>query len=401
MDVVFAMALKDFADMGPGSPDPKGKHPNIPKGWEPRVESDSSNGGYLVTKPREVKQDDPSALELFDQFNMSADNWKITNVRKSTWQNHAGEWLESFRATFVPAGQFSEVMAKDAEALIQEVLKHKPSKYEAPDGDFTGVFAVGDTQIGKVDGGGSETILNNMLTRFDASKGRLADWRKVGYNVGEIIAPWLGDCIEGNQSQGGNAAAAGRTDLSITEQYRVLRRTMMYQIKVLAPLVQKLIVPVIPGNHDEAERRGTIVRSYTDSWAIEAGVAVADACSQNPEAYGNVSFIFPHYDELTVTMETSGTILAMAHGHQFGRDASKWWQAQSHGRQPVGEAHILLGAHLHHHRVEDTGKDRTFIQVPALDGGSNWFRHRQGEDAKAGLLTFLTKDGAWHEMSIL
>jgi hypothetical protein len=114
-----------------------------------------------------------------------------------------------------------------------------------------------------------------------------------------------------------------------------------------------------------------------------------------------VSFVFPRPDELAITMETSGTILAMAHGHQFGRDPLKWWQEQSHGRQPVGEAHILLGAHLHHHKMQDSGKNRTFMQVPALDGGSNWFRHRHGEDAKSGLLTFVTSNGTWHEMSIL
>jgi len=395
------VALKDFVEMGPGSPDPRGKHPNIPKGWEPRLEYDEAQGGYLVTKPREVKQDDPSSLEIFDQFNVNPDKWKITNLRRSTWQTFSGEWLESFKATFVPVTQFNETLRLDADQLIEEVKRHKPSKRTAPSGDFTAVFAVGDTQIGKVDGGGSETILRNMLTRFDASKDRLTDYRKLGYGIGEVVAPWLGDCIEGNQSQSGNAAAAGRIDLTITEQYRVLRRTMMYQIKALAPMVERLIIPVIPGNHDEAERRGGIVRSYTDSWAIEAGVAVADACAANPEVYGNVSFIFPQPDELTVTMQTSNTILAMAHGHQFGRDPIKWWQAQSHGRQPVGEAHILLGAHLHHHKMQDSGQDRVFIQVPALDGGSTWFRHRQGESAKAGLLTFVTSNGAWHEMSIL
>jgi hypothetical protein len=400
MDVV-SVALKDYVEIGAGSPDPRGKHPNIPKGWEPRLEYDDAQGGYLVTKPREVKQDDPSSLEIFDQFNVNPEKWKITNLRRSTWQTYDGEWLESFKATFVPVVQFSETMRIDAEDLINEVKRHKPAKRTAPTGDFTAVFAVGDTQIGKVDGGGSETILKNMLTRFDASKDRLSDVRKLGYGIGEIVAPWLGDCIEGNQSQGGNAAAAGRTDLSITEQYRVLRRTMMYQIKILAPLTEKLIIPVVPGNHDEAERRGGIVRSYTDSWAVEAGVAVADACAANPEVYSNVSFVFPKPDELAITMETSGTILAMAHGHQFGRDPLKWWQEQSHGRQPVGEAHILLGAHLHHHKMQDSGKNRTFMQVPALDGGSNWFRHRHGEDVKSGLLTFVTSNGTWHEMSIL
>lgn len=401
MDAVSAMALKDFADMGPGSPDPKGKHPNIPKGWEPRLECDNATGGFLVTKPREVSQNDPSTLEIFDQFGLNPDNWKITNLRRSTWQNHAGEWLESYRATFVPQSIYGDALRVDADELIKAVKLHKPSKKPAPTGNASGVFAVGDTQIGKVDGGGSEQILQNTLSRFDMSVDRLKTWRKLGYEIGEVITPWLGDCIEGNQSQHGDAAAAGRIDLTITEQVRVLRRLMMYQIKTLAPHVERLIVPIVPGNHDEAERRGGIVRSYTDSWAIEAGSAVADACAENPEAYGHVSFLFPHKDELTITLKTNDTIIGMAHGHQFGKDPVKWWQEQSHGRQPVGEAHILLGAHLHHHRMQDCGKDRVFIQTPALDGGSTWYRHRRGEVSKAGLLTFVASNGTWQEMSIL
>lgn len=383
------------------SPDPKTKRMNIPKGWEPRADYDGQGGGYLFTKPREVSQTDPSALEIFDSFNMNPENWVITNMRRSTWQTFSGEWLEAFRATFVPAQRLDSELKVDADALIAEVRKHKPPKQAAPSGDVTGVFASGDSQLGKVDGGGSVTIVNNILTRVDASVLRLKDWRKLGYNVGEVIAPWLGDCIEGNQSQGGAAAAAGRIDLTITEQVRVYRRLLLHQVKLLAPVVERLIVPIVPGNHDEAERHGGIVRSYSDSWAIEAGSAVADACAENPEAYGHVTFLFPRPDELTVTLETSGTILGMAHGHQFGRDPLKWWSEQSHGRQPVGEADILLGAHLHHHYMRETGKERTFIQVPALDGGSNWFKHRRGEESRPGLLSFLTKDGRWMEMSIL
>jgi len=395
-----SVALSDMASPGMGSPNPSGKHPKIPKGWEPRVESDPVAGGYLVTRPREVQQDDPSTLELFDQFNMNPDKWRITNVRRSSWQKFDGEWLESFRATFVPASLTGAIQA-DADELIKMVSKHKPAKKEASGGSESALFPIGDTQIGKVDGGGTEQILTNSLTRIDQSVERLKAWRKMGYEIGEVVIPWLGDCIEGNQSQGGNAAAAGRIDLSITEQVRVLRRLMMYQVKAFAPLAQKLIVPVVPGNHDEAERHGNITRSYTDSWAIEAGSAVADACAENPDAYGHVSFVFPHYDELTITMETSGTIIAMAHGHQFGRDPFKWWQEQSHGRQPVGEAHILMAGHLHHTHIKDTGKDRIFMQVPALDGGSNHYRHRRGEDSKPGLLSFITSNGDWKELSIL
>jgi hypothetical protein len=394
------MALSDFSDPGKTSPDPKGKHPNIPKGWEPRIERDE-NGGVLVTKPRESQNTDPDEREIFEQFGLNPDRWKITNLRRSSWQGFSGEWLESFRATFVPYRLSEAVLKADADALIQEVKKHKPSRLERPTGSYTGVIAIGDTQIGKVDGGGTQTILNNTLSRIDESAQRIKIWRKLGYDIGEVLIPWLGDCLEGNQSQGGMAAAAGRIDLSITEQVRVLRRVMMYQVKTLAPLVERLVIPVIPGNHDEAERHGAITRSYTDSWAIEAGSAVADACAENPEAYGHVSFVFPRYDELTITLETSGTIIGMAHGHQFGSNALKWWQEQSHGRQPVGEAHILLGAHKHHHYMQDSGKDRVFIQVPALDGGSQHYKHRRGEEARPGMLTFVTKDGLWKDMTIL
>ena len=369
------MALSEFENVGPTSPD--SKRVNIPKGWEARTEYDN-HGGYLVTKPREATADDPAAQEMFDQFNMNPDLWRITGIRRSNWQNHAGEWLEAFRVSFIPLAASSTGLMVDAQALIDEVRKHKPAKKQAPEGNSSGIICVGDTQIGKVDGGGTETILTNTLTRIDASVERIKMWRKIGHDIGEVVIPWLGDCIEGNQSQGGNAAAAGRIDLSITQQVRVLRRLMMHQIRTLAPHVNKLIVPIIPGNHDEAERRGSIVRSYTDSWAMEAGSAVMDACAENPEAYGHVQFVFPKPDELTITMETSGTVIAMAHGHQFGRDPLKWWQEQSHGRQPVGEAHILLGAHHHHLQISDTGKDRVFFEVPALDGGSNWFNQRRG-----------------------
>jgi hypothetical protein len=44
---------------------------------------------------------------------------------------------------------------------------------------------------------------------------------------------------------------------------------------VLAPLADRVLVPVVVGNHDES-RRDRIV-PMTDSWAIEAASAVADA----------------------------------------------------------------------------------------------------------------------------
>jgi predicted nucleic acid-binding protein len=60
----------------------------------------------------------------------------------------------------------------------------------------------------------------------------------------------------------------------------------------------------------------------------------------------------------------------MAHGHQWrAGQACNWWAKQSHGRQPIGDADLLLSAHLHHLRIEHTGSDKTWLQVPALESG--------------------------------
>jgi F-type H+-transporting ATPase subunit epsilon len=132
---------------------------------------------------------------------------------------------------------------------------------------------------------------------------------------------------------------------------------------------------------------------------VEGAVAVADALKLAP-GYDHVSFVFPGSDELTITLDVGGTPVGFAHGHQFGRDPMKWWAGQSHGMQPIGSSTLLLGAHLHHLKVEQSGV-KTFIQIPALDGGSTWWRHRTGQDSPAGMVTLLIGHGGWSDLAVL
>src|SRR5690606_9521314 len=158
----------------------------------------------------------------------------------------------------------------------------------------------------------------------------------------------------------------------------------------------RVLVPTVPGNHDEPTRK--VHTTYTDSWAIEAASAVQDAVEQNPDLVDRVRFVFPEHDELTVTVDVSGTILGLAHGHQFGRDPLRWWDEQAGGRQPIGDADVLLAGHLHHLRVQDHGGKRLFVQLPALDGGSNHYRHRHGQHSPSRAVTFWTADGRVHDL---
>jgi hypothetical protein len=56
------------------------------------------------------------------------------------------------------------------------------------------------------------------------------------------------------------------------------------------------------------------------------------------------------------------------------------------GRQPIADADILITGHYHHFICSETS-GRTFMQAPAMDGGSSWWTDISGQNSPAGLLT--------------
>jgi hypothetical protein len=362
------MSLSDELDTlksaGPTEQYVRAAKGNYPKGWEPRIEYDPAEGGQFISSARNATDTSPDEAELFAEFELDPGKWSVVNLRRSRWQRHDGEWLEAFRCTFAPRGQ---VMSdSDLDEIIREIKRAKPSKREYT-GEVASITLSGDQQIGKRDGDGTVGTVQRIMEKTEASV--------------ELLK---------------------RNELTMTQMIRVYRRLLMFQVKAFAPLSERLIVPIIPGNHDEAVRvGGQMGTTYTDSWAIEAASAVQDALAENPEAYGHVSFVFPEDDELTVTLDIAGTVCGFAHGHQFGRDPLKWWADQAHGRQPIGDATVLFGAHLHHFHAQHTGGGKTFIRVPSLDGGSTWFRHRQGDNAPPGMVNLLVDENGWNNLVLV
>jgi predicted phosphodiesterase len=356
-----------------------------PDGWQPRVEHDET-GGYLVTAPSQSAPEHDRALR---DYGLDPSQWVVTSRRISRWQRYDGEWLEAVRLSFAPRTGLASTQA-DAEALASVIARWKPRKpakrRTEPRGTF--VSPVGDTQLGKIDGDGSPgTVARFMANLEDAIhtfKVRPAE---------TVVLPWLGDCIEGIWSQGGSLRM--RLDLAPAEMVRVYRRLMWAQVKAFAAIHQGIIeIPVVPGNHDETVRVGDkMATAYDDSWAVDGASAVADGCRENPDLADRVRFTFPQRDQLGIVAEYDGLVVGMTHGHQFGRDPFKWWDAQAGGRTPLGDSDLLLAAHLHHLHIKDHGGSRLFLQIPALDGGSQWFKHRHGQDAPSRGLTFRIEDG--------
>lgn len=371
---------------------------SIPSGWEPKVDYDET-GGVLVSTPRTIG-DEPDHAELLAEFELDPQKWQVTTLRRSKWQTFNGDWLEAFRATFVPKSGSKFIPVDDLLATVDKWKPHKPylSQNKGKISDFAYVVVLADTQVGKIDGGGSDEIIQNVLTKIDLAVERLKELRKAGRNINTVYLPQLGDCIEGMNSQGGKHI--WRTDLDLTSQIRVYRRLLLHMVKQFAPLAERVVVPAIPGNHDEAVRVGNSMgTTYTDSFALDAASAVMDALADRDD-FKHVSFVFPKYDTLTVTLDVCGTVVGFAHGHQCRGKAVDWWAKQAHGMQDIGDATLLLTGHYHHLKVEQTGA-KTWIQAPSLDGGSTWFENSAGQAAPSGMLTLVVGNGVWDDIKIL
>lgn len=368
-----------------------------PSGWEPGVAWDG-NAGVLTSHPMDAAPSDWSTLLAV--WDLDPEMFEVVEpVQYRAWDAPNGGG--GVRRMFYYRAAIRRRRANNVgvEELLQALRKRRPKPVASSDSGRMFCVCAGDLQLGKVDGDGTEGTVNRFLEKTDASVARLTELRKAKRPISGVLLPWLGDCIEGLTSQGGALAAAGRLDLTVTEQVRVYRRLMLHQVQLFAGLADRVVIPVVPGNHDEGQRVGKVVRRYDDSWAIEGAMAVADALKL-AGGFEHVSFVFPAVDELTVTLDVAGTVTGFAHGHQFGTSAMKWWAGQAHGRQPIGDATLLLGAHLHHLRVEQGGA-KTFMQIPALDGGSTWWRHKTGQDAPPGMVSMLIGDGGWSDLLVV
>lgn len=360
------------------------KRDPIPKeAWRPHLEVDSSNGGFFVSSPYS-EGSSPDTADLFAEFGLNPDEWIVTSVRRGKWQKYDGDWLESFRVNIRPASVTAASV--DISALETEIKKWRPAKGSKPlHGDLTALFCIGDTQWGKDAGSGTEGTVKRVRGGLDASLARLRELKPRG--IGQIALPQLGDCIEGVVSQ--NGKIAGRLDLTLTQQIRVGRRILLEWVKAFAPHTESLIIPVVPGNHDESHRQ--LITDPMDSFQVEIVQQVLDICAENPDLQ-HVQGRFGNRDESTLAIDLSGTMVAFAHGHQNRDMGGKWWQGQAMGRTPAGLAEVLITAHFHHYKVSQVGPN-LWIQIPAMDGGSPWFRDARGLESPAGIVSLVVGEG--------
>jgi predicted phosphodiesterase len=268
--------------------------------------------------------------------------------------------------------------------LVALVGKRPPIKKADTTTDLVLHLLIGDTQIGKdLDGDGTAGIIQTWNQSIDTAVTR---WKRAGRPPVHIAL--VGDCIEGNQSQ--NGRNMWRSRLTVTEQTRILRRMLLASIDafIAAPTVW---LSVVNGNHDQVQRFQET--RADDGHATEAAIAVADAIAVNPERYGHVKVHVPGVDEDHLVVDFNGTVMVLAHGHQWSRGKSMdWWAGQSFNLQAAQAGHILVHGHEHEFSIKSK-RDRLVLCTPTMESESTWWKHKTGDMSKRGAILMFTRPG--------
>ncbi len=377
----------------------------FPKGLEPTLEWDGRKGhvGGRVSDPS------PGAWEeqILRDWDLDPAEVEIVGlVQRRSWDAAIGGG-EVQRMHYVKANiQRRRPDGADLDELIAEVRKWRPprmAKRVTPTDPIAYVYCSGDLQAGKADGDGTPGMTRRFLRGIGEAKHRLWELQRIKRPVGPIYLPWLGDCIE--HVGGFYQMQTFTVQLSLTEQLRLVRRLMLQQIKTMAPLTDQLVVPVVPGNHDEAVRvGGKASTDFSDSFAIDLAAQVHDALAFNAEMFGHVNVVVPKRNRLELVLDICGTTTGMIHGHQVPNSGKSpiddWWSKQGHGMQDIGHATLLLTAHFHHLHIRRQGP-KQFIQIPQLDGGSDWHEHRTGQHSPPGIVTLTVGNGRWGDFHLI
>lgn len=279
---------------------------------------------------------------------------------------------------------------------LMKIIKRRKAPTKQATGTASHHLLFGDTQLGKMDGDGTDGIVDRVVASIETGKQELKRLQKTR-SIGRSHLAWLGDCGEGNQSQ--NGRNMWRTELTVTEQYRLFRRLMLHAIDEISPLVESLDVDVVNGNHDDVQRN--VTTRADDGHATESAIALSDALLLNPAAYSHVSVYVPNKDESYITREIGSSIFTMAHGHQWARGKSMtWWSGQTFNWHAPAASQFLLHGHEHEFSIQSK-RDRLVICVPTFESESTWWRHKTGDLSKTGAVSMVTADGEFTDLSIV
>ena len=354
--------------------------------WTPGVEWLGTEG----TVTTDAIKGDPEWADVLRKWDLDPNEFQIVEpVLFNSWGGEDGVNNRQFKAKVVRRTHASA----DLEPLIANALKHKPKKHKY-EGDDVLTVVLADWQIGKADHGGVEGTIQRIINAREALIQRVKGLRKVGRKVASLNVLWTGDSIEG--CLGHYPSQTFMVELDRRDQVKATRRLLTDSLQEWSKHFEQITVAAVGGNHGENRNGGKAFTGVQDNDDLAVVEQVAEILAANPDAFGHVRFALAK-DALTLTIPSAGWIVGITHGHVATRGSNaetklqRWWEGQAAGRQPIGDSDILITGHYHHLRMADWG-GCMWLQAPAMEGGSEWFRQATGQVSQAGMLTFVTTE---------
>jgi hypothetical protein len=364
--------------------------------WSPGVEWLGSEG----TVTTDAIQGDPEWASILIKWELDPNEFQIVEpVLFNSWGGEDGTNNRQFKAKVIRRTQ----TPTDIEPLIAAAMRHKPKKRKY-EGSAVMNVVLADWQMGKSDHGGVEGTIKRIIDCKAALVERVKDLRKIGYEIGTLNVLWTGDSIEG--CMGHYPSQTFSVELDRRDQIKVTRRLLTDSLVEWSKHFDNVIVAAVGGNHGENRNMGKAYTGSNDNDDLAIVEQVQEILGANPDAFGHVRFVLAS-DNLTLTIPAGDWIVGITHGHvaRSGGNAEnklrRWWSDQAAGRQPIGDSDILVTGHYHHMRVADWGSC-VWLQAPALEGGSEWWRVATGQMSQIGMLTFVsTKEQRVTDVTIL
>ncbi len=367
--------------------------------WTPGVTWMGDEG--TITTPPVEGESHPDWSGVLRMWGLDPEHFAVVEpVLFNVWGDTLGILNRQWKGKVVRKGRQETA---DIDALIQEIKKHKPRERKEIEGGASLVVCASDWQVGKRDGDGLKGLVGRWLQAVDDVELRLKELKKLGRPIDSITVLCLGDLVEG--CDGHYDIQTFTVEVDRRDQVKIARRLLRDALIRWSKVVPSITVAAIGGNHGENRKNGKAFTTLADNDDVALVESVAEIFQANPEAYGHIKFAIPT-DELSLTLEVHGKIIGITHGHLArsgaGTEAKlrRWIADQTLGRQRIGDCDILVTGHYHSFKLADWGGVK-WIQAPALDGGSVWWRQSTGEIADVGVLTFLVSSQGVSDIQLL
>ena len=358
--------------------------------WRPGIKWEGSRG--TVTTPPVAGEQQPEWADVLAVFELDPDEYEIVEpVKFNAWHGLTTDGQVLMRQWKADVIRRRPLNGLDLDDFIKQVKRDKPVKRKDYGGVGAFVCVLSDWQLGKADGDGTKGTVERIVRSIDDVAERVRELRRLKRPLGTMFVLWPGDSIEG--CLGHYESQTSTVELDRRQQVKVARRLLRDALKKWSTMFDRVVVVAVAGNHGENRNAGG--KAFTgllDNDDLAIPEQVAEAFAENPERYGHVEFVIPE-DGMYVTVEAAGWILGLTHGHvarESGTAEAKirrWMEKQAAQRAAIGSVDVICTGHYHHYRAADWGAT-LWVQAPAMDGGSDWWRYRTGDVSSAGVLTW-------------